>query len=119
MPDTMQIHQLKVLARIGILPWEKQCQQTLIIDIEYPVNCQQSATRDALETTCDYSQLVKSLTTYLEQHTFGLLETLAENLCQHVLNSFSLAWVKLKICKPSAIFQANYVAISIERAKNA
>lgn len=119
MTDVMRISSFTTTGSIGILPWERQLRQKLSFDIEYPVDCKQASSEDDIADTVDYAQLSDAIIDFLANQHFGLLETLAEQLSQHLLSQFSLAWVRLHICKIGAIKQARHVEISIERAKNA
>jgi dihydroneopterin aldolase len=49
---------------------------------------------------------------------FQLVETLAEEVCQIILNEFGVAWVKLKLNKGEAVTGAEGVGVIIERSSH-
>ena len=52
----------------------------------------------------------------MKESEFQLVETLAENICQIILNEFDVSWVKLKLNKGEAITGAEGVGVIIERS---
>jgi dihydroneopterin aldolase len=46
-----------------------------------------------------------------------LVESLAEEICQIIINEFNVNWVRLKLDKGEAITGAEGVGVIIERAK--
>ena len=111
----LDIHQLKLATKIGVLPWEQQVKQTILLDIELDLNTEKARQSDDLDDTLDYRTLTESIRTYLEQHTYKLLESLAENLVDFIQQASQSSWVHLTIKKPQALAHTQYVAISVSR----
>ena len=53
---------------------------------------------------------------FVKESEFQLVETLAEKICQIILNEFDVSWVKLKLNKGEAITGAEGVGVIIERS---
>ena len=71
--------------------------------------------RDSIDDALDYKAIGKRLITFIEGSEFQLVETLAENVAQLVLNEFSVPWLKLRLSKPGALRGARDVGVIIER----
>lgn len=115
--DIISIKELKIPTIIGTYNWERQIQQTLILDIDINCNVQAAANSNQLELTCDYAKLVERIKEFTSINSFNLLETLAERMANLLLDEFALQWIKLRIAKPGAIANAKEVAICIERTR--
>ena len=70
---------------------------------------------DHIDDALDYKAIGKRLITFIEGSEFQLVETLAENVAQLVLNEFSVPWLKLRLSKPGALRGARDVGVIIER----
>ena len=71
--------------------------------------------RSHIDDALDYKAIGKRLITFIEGSEFQLVETLAENVAQLVLNEFSVPWLKLRLSKPGALRGARDVGVIIER----
>lgn len=109
------IDDIQVEAIIGILPHERAQKQPLIISLELLTDISKAATTENLDDTCDYYAITQRIIEYVVNSEFKLLEALAENLAQLILQEFKVRWLQLKICKPKALSMARNVGIIIER----
>ena len=62
---------------IGFIEWERRVKQTIVIDVEMPVDCARAAQSDEVVDTLDYKKVAKRLIGFVEQSQFKLVETLA------------------------------------------
>lgn len=98
---------------IGIYEWEQKITQTLEVDIEIATdkrNCQ-----DKIENTLDYDAIAKKVTSYVENNSFALIETVAENIADLIIKSFAISQINICVSKPNAIKNAKNVSIKIFR----
>lgn len=102
-------------AQVGILPWEKKSTQIIILDISFQVDAKRIAVTDRIEDAVDYVVVGETIATYLANHRFNLIETLAEKLAAFLLEKFSLTGLRLSILKPKAITDATGVRVVVER----
>jgi len=51
----------------------------------------------------------------LSEHSFKLVEALAEHVCQLILKEFGTPWVKLKVGKPGILPGVKQLGVVIER----
>ncbi|HNR22283.1 MAG TPA: dihydroneopterin aldolase [Steroidobacteraceae bacterium] len=117
--DRIFLHGLAVDCVIGFIEWERRIKQTVVIDLEMPVDCARAAQRDAVEDTLDYKKVAKRVIAFVEASEFQLVETLAERIAQLILADFGLEWVRLSVNKPGAIRGSRDVGVSIERRRAA
>jgi 7,8-dihydroneopterin aldolase/epimerase/oxygenase len=102
---------------IGFIDWERRVRQTVVLDIELPVNCAQAAGTDEVADTLDYKKVAKRVLAFVEASEFKLVETLAHRLALTLLAEFELAWIRVSVNKPGAIRGSRDVGVTIERVR--
>jgi dihydroneopterin aldolase len=102
---------------IGFIDWERRVKQTVVIDLELPVDCRQAAVSDDVTDTVDYKKVSKRVLAFIEASEFMLVETLAQRLAMLILEEFAIEWVRLSVNKPGAIRNSRDVGVSIERTR--
>ena len=102
---------------IGFIDWERRVKQTVVVDLEIPVDCHHAALTDEVADTVDYKKVAKRILSFIEGSEFKLVETLAQRLALTLLEEFGLEWVRLSINKPGAIRNSRDVGVSIERSR--
>jgi 7,8-dihydroneopterin aldolase/epimerase/oxygenase len=102
---------------IGFIDWERRVRQTVVVDLEIPVDCRHAALTDEVADTVDYKKVAKRILAFIESSEFKLVETLAQRLALTLLEEFGLEWVRLSINKPGAIRNSRDVGVSIERSR--
>ena len=102
---------------IGFIDWERRVKQTVVVDLEIPVDCRLAALTDAVADTVDYKKVAKRVLAFIEASEFKLVETLAQRLALLILEEFPLEWIRLSINKPGAIRNSRDVGVSIERSR--
>ena len=115
--DIIFLHGLTVECTIGFIDWERLVKQTVVLDLELPVECRNAAIRDEVEDTLDYKKVAKRVIAFVEASEFKLVETLAHRLALLVLEEFDIAWIRLSVNKPGAIRGSRDVGVSIERTR--
>jgi dihydroneopterin aldolase len=114
--DTVSIRDLSVAAVIGVHPWEREVEQTLLVSVEMATDVRKAATSDDLADALDYSAGAETIATVLREGKFRLIETAAERVAERLLADFALGWLRLELRKP--ITTGAYTAIiTIERAR--
>ncbi len=113
--DIIFLGGLEIETIIGIFDWERETKQKIILDIEMAFDIKKAAQSDDIEDTLDYKAVSKNVIAFVEGSSFFLVEKLAEEITQLILNDFSVPWVKLTLNKKGAISGASDVGIIIER----
>ncbi len=115
--DCIHLRGLKCQCIIGFIDWERQVPQTVVLDLEFPCNCERAAVSDTVADTVDYKQIAKRVLAFIEGSKFLLIETLAHRLALMVLEEFPLQWIKIDLNKPGAIRHSRDVGVSIKRCR--
>ncbi len=102
---------------IGFIDWERRVKQTVVIDLELPVDCRRAATTDDVADTLDYKKVAKRVVAFIEASEFKLVETLAHRLALLILEEFAVEWVGISLNKPGAIRGSRDVGVVIERTR--
>jgi dihydroneopterin aldolase len=115
--DIVFLRGLAVETTIGFFEWERHVKQTVVLDLEIPVDCARAAATDTVDQTVDYKSIAKRCIDFIGKAEFHLVETLAHKLATTLLEEFDIAWIRLSINKPGAIRGSRDVGVSIERRK--
>jgi 7,8-dihydroneopterin aldolase/epimerase/oxygenase len=114
--DCIYIKGLRIDCRIGVHAWEKAQLQPIILDLKLYQSILPAAQTDNLNDTLDYFTLSQQLDALCQQTVYNLIETLAENICRHILAHYpSVESVKLTLNKPQALPKAQATGIKIRR----
>ena len=115
MKDIIYIKDLRIDTIIGIFDWERKVKQEVSIDMEFPFDCKKAAATDSIKDTTDYKAITKAVIKFVEESSFHLQETLAENIAELVKRDFGVESIKLRISKPGALRGAKDVGLIIHR----
>ena len=115
--DIVYIRELEVETVIGIYDWEREIRQVVNLDLEMGTDIRQAANSEDIENTLNYKSVSDRLIQFIEQSEFLLVETMAEQVSDIVLNEFSVSWLRLRLGKPGAVPQAKDVGVIIERGE--
>lgn len=115
--DRIFLRGLQVECIIGFIEWERRIKQTVVIDVELPVDCARAAETDEVANTVDYKKVAKRIIAFVEASDFKLVESLAHRIAMTVLEEFDLAWVRLSVNKPGAIRGSRDVGVTIQRTR--
>ncbi|MFO7277973.1 dihydroneopterin aldolase [Caldimonas thermodepolymerans] len=115
--DRIFLRGLTVECIIGFIEWERRVKQTVVIDLELPVDCRRAARTDSVADTLDYKKVAKRMIAFVESSEFHLVETLAHRAAMLLLREFDIEWVRISINKPGAIRGSRDVGVTIERTR--
>jgi dihydroneopterin aldolase len=102
---------------IGFIDWERRVRQTVVLDIEMPVDCRRASLSDEVADTLDYKQVAKRVLAFIASSEYQLVETLAHRVALLILEEFGLAWVRISLNKPGAIRNSRDVGVTLERTR--
>lgn len=114
--DTIFISELKVQTKLGVPDWERIVPQTIILDIEIGYDLSKPCKSDAIADTIDYGAVVNRIRETLNEHSFQLVEALAEHICQLIFSEFYGEKVKIKVAKPAILPGLKALGVVIERS---
>ena len=115
--DRIFLHGLTAECIIGFIDWERRVRQTVVVDLEMPVDCRHAALSDEVADTLDYKKVAKRALEFIRTSEFKLVETLAHRLALLILAEFGVEWVRVSLNKPGAIRNSRDVGVVIERTR--
>ena len=115
--DIVFIRELKIQTVIGVFDWERTIKQTVSLDLEMATDNGKAAARDHIDDVLNYAAVSDRIVAFVEASEFQLVETMAEQVAQIVLQEFKVPWVRLRVSKPGAVKAARDVGVLIERGE--
>ena len=115
--DRIFLHGLSAECIIGFIDWERRVKQTVVLDLELPVDCRHAALTDEVADPLDYKKVAKRVLALVEASEFKLVETLAHRVALVILEEFPVEWVRVALNKPGAIRNSRDVGVVIERSR--
>jgi len=113
--DKINIINLKVYAKHGVLPEEKTEPQLFIVSVSLYLGLRTAGTTDDLAKTIDYGEVSERICKYVQSASYDLIETIAEKLADKLLCDYPvLEKVWLEIKKPNAPINAELETVSVE-----
>jgi len=88
--DIIYLHDLKIETIIGIFDWERDVKQIVILDLDMAADIRPAAKTDNINDTLNYKAVAKRLIDFVGNSEFNLVETLAEQVAEIVLNEFNI-----------------------------
>jgi FolB domain-containing protein len=116
--DKIIIRELEVFYCVGVPDEERAKPQRLLLTIEIEHDFKSAATEDELVATIDYFAVSQRLLRFGDGVHWKLIETLAVDIAQMVLEDFSPRSVTVEV-KKFMIPQAHHVATRVTRARQA
>jgi dihydroneopterin aldolase len=113
--DIVFIEELAVITTIGVYDWEQTIQQKLVFDIEMAWDNRQAAVFDDVNHCLSYADVSDAIVQHVQSNRFALVERVAEEVSEILLQRFKSPWVRIKVSKPGAVAQASRVGVIIER----
>ena len=114
--DIIFLEQVKVQTKLGVPAWERMLPQTIMLDIEIGYDLSKAGKSDGIADTIDYGAVVGRIRDTLNEHSFQLVEALAEHVCQLILSEFCALRVKIKVAKPGILPGLGALGVIIERS---
>lgn len=111
--DSIQITGLRLSTHIGVHDFEQKIKQPLFIDMNIPWDI--SKAKDALEDTLDYDQLCQMVKQYVENRSFKLIETVANDIAALIKSNWNVAHVCVSVSKPHALNNVSDIRVTVNR----
>ncbi len=113
--DQINIDGLEVYAYHGVLPEEKERGQFFYVNAVLFTDMRCAGMTDDLNCATDYGVVCNFIDKFMKEHTYNLIETVAEQLAQALLLEFSkIVSLRLEIRKPSAPIELVFDSVSVE-----
>lgn len=116
--DCIRIVDLEIYANHGLLKEENTLGQKFLISANLYLDTRKAGICDDMELSVDYNEVCHLIYDYVKDNTFGLIETVSEELAEEILISFPiLEKVDVEVKKPWAPIglPLSYVSVDITR----
>jgi dihydroneopterin aldolase len=114
MMDTLRLHGIVLFAHMGVRDAEREVGQKIHIDIEMAADFRGAARSDALSDAIDYEKVYRLVEGTVASRRFKLLESLAGELADALLEAFPAEEVSVKVQKPNVPFQGTLSSVEVE-----
>jgi dihydroneopterin aldolase len=100
----------------GVYPAERELGQRYLVDLECHLDLKQAGLTDDLEKTVNYAEVYQLIHRIMEKDPpKKLLETLAEQICQHLFREFPLVQtIQCRVIKPDPPIPGHYKHVGVE-----
>lgn len=105
----------------GLLKEENILGQKFFIDIEIETDTRKAGINDDFTKTINYAEVYEITRKFVEDKKFNLIEALAENIANEILNKFKIAYsVMVRVRKKEAPVKGifDYMGVEIRRYQN-
>lgn len=113
--DKIKIENLEVFANHGVFPEENRLGQKFLISAVLYTDTRKAGMTDDLTASIHYGEVCQFMDTYMKEHTYQLIERVAETLAEELLLTWStLQKIRLEIKKPWAPLGLPLSSVSVE-----
>ena len=103
-PGKITLKDLEFNCIIGTLPYERENEQPIVLNVSIVVDFTQAARNEDLAHSIDYAQLAEDLQQFIRLSCFQLEETLVVETAKYILDHYPKALeAEVRVCKPCAI----------------
>ena len=116
--DKIEIKNLEIFANHGVFPEENILGQKFVISATLYTDTRKAGLTDELTASIHYGEVSHMITKFTKEHTYKLLEALAENLCQMLLQELPLLkMITLRVEKPWAPVALPLETVAVETTR--
>ena len=116
--DKIEIKNLEIFANHGVFPEENILGQKFVISATLYTDTRKAGLTDELTASIHYGEVSHMITKFTKEHTYKLLEALAENLCQMLLQELPLLkMIILRVEKPWAPVGLPLETVAVETTR--
>ncbi len=108
------------MAKHGVFAKEKLIKQQFKLDIVLHLNLSSAASSDDLHNTIDYGSVYEDVRLIVEEHSYNLIEKLAQTVADAILGKYPIDKVEIGVYKTEPLFFENldYFAVFITRSRH-
>ena len=112
--DVIHLRGLEFYAYHGVLPEEIVLGQRFLIDMDIFFNLRQAGSSDQVGDTIHYGEVYQVIKACVTEDRHQLIEHLAEQIAQRVLEQFSCESIRVEVHKPQAPIPGIFRDVSVE-----
>jgi dihydroneopterin aldolase len=95
----VELHDLRVAGRHGVLDHERESDRDFLFDIAFDVS--DTVLSDRIEDAVDYRDVAQCVRDVSESRRYNLIEALAAATADALLGRFPVEWVRVQVRKPN------------------
>ena len=117
--DKVSITGIEAFGFHGVFEHERKEGQEFIVDVEFDYNTAKAIQTDFIKDAIDYGAVAILIKSIVEGEPRNLIEKVADEIAQQILNNFKVDSVKITLHKPQAPSDMEFkdVSVSVERRK--
>lgn len=113
--DEIRIENLEVYAHHGVFPEENEKGQSFFVNAVLYTDTEKAGRTDELSFSTHYGEVCHFITKWMKEHTYKLIEAVAENVAKEILLRYSLVKaIDLEIRKPQAPIGLPFESVSVK-----
>ena len=116
--DKITLKNMMFKASIGVTDWERRVPTTVEIDIEVGADLRKACISDDLHDTINYSEIHNAVNRTVVSRHYNLLESLAQEVADAVLDQSRCLAVTVKVRKPNPPFPGMCAYAEVEIIRN-
>ncbi len=114
-PPQIHIHGLELRARVGVTDAERATDQRLVLNITVWLKHEIGALEDDITRAADYATMAAQVRSIAEARADKLIETLADAIARHLLESFPIMRTAVEVRK-FVLPQTDFVSVTVVRS---
>ena len=121
MTDHIFLHEMEFSGRHGVTEEERAEPQVITLDVDLSLDLREAGTHDDLALTVDYADVFEICRAQVEQHSYRLLEGIAQAVAADIMASFDrVASVEVRVRKPGVPIDGvrEHAGGSVERSRS-
>lgn len=113
--DEIRIDNLEVYAHHGVFSEEKEKGQPFFVNLVLYTDTRNAGQQDDLTLSTHYGEVCHLVTKWMQEHTYDLIETVAETVAEQILYTYPLVQaVDVEIRKPQAPIGLPFESVSVK-----
>lgn len=113
----IRITDLRLRVLVGLNDWERTKKQDIIINMALDVDDETAARTDDIADSVDYKVLKYQIVEQVEQSKYYLIERLAGDILDILMDNRKVASATVRIDKPHALRYASSVSVELTRSR--
>lgn len=113
--DEIHVDNLEVFAHHGVFAQEKEKGQPFYVNLVLYTDTRRAGQQDELTLSTHYGEVCHLVTKWMQEHTYDLIETVAETVAEQVLLTYPLVQaLDVEIRKPQAPIGLPFESVSVK-----
>ncbi|HFE49029.1 MAG TPA: dihydroneopterin triphosphate 2'-epimerase [Chromatiaceae bacterium] len=110
---TIRIKNLRLRTYIGFNDDERRKRQDVVINVRFDYRAEKAADSDDVDYAVNYRTITKKIIAHVEGNNFLLLEKLAAEVLELVMEAEAVRYARVEVDKPHALRFADSVSASL------